>query len=246
LAAANPKYSRFDIHETVATQITMPVSLLSRFDIIYPLLDIPGETDIKIAEHILKTHRTPEKIKPELGDGFIRKYFSFAKRQRPKITKEASDELFNYYIDLRKSAIVGEKEIKAIPITPRQLEGLIRLSEASAKLRLSKEVEHQDAIRAKNIFISFMQKMGVESESGGFDVDKIHSAVASSERSVAKKIKTILLELGKEAEDIHDVDIIQRCLDEGISEEQIDTGLQKLSGTGDIYSPKRGVWKLLK
>lgn len=251
LIAANPKYSRFDRTKPIGSQIEMPVSLLSRFDVIFPVFDNPGEIDEKIGRHILTVHRQPSKIEPPYSMQFVRKYLSYAKQKKPKLTKEVEEELLNYYTDLRQAATrpVFEDGISSpIPITPRQLEALIRLAEASAKIRLDDYVRKQDADRAKSIFISCMEKVGIDSETGTFDIDMISSAVAASDRKIYTRVLNVMKELTTEERTmLEDTEIIGTCQEKfGIGDERVARALEKLSEKGEIFEPKRGKWSLLR
>ena len=179
----------------------------------------------------------------------MRKYLSYAKKKTPKLTVEVEEELLAYYVDLRKSAGKPDDEgnVSPIPITPRQLEALIRLSEASAKIRLDTHVRKQDAARAKGIFISCMEKIGIDPDTGGFDIDMISSSVASSERNLYEKAKKIIIELSDESEDsmVQDSDVFIRGKDKGLTEEQVDKAILHLIKYSFIYEPVRGKYKKL-
>jgi replicative DNA helicase Mcm len=167
LAAANPKLGRFDEFIPLHEQINMPPALLSRFDLIFSILDKPSrEKDTELANHILQTHKAGEvqeniaksikskhnkkkqdilmeNILPIFEPDFLRKYVAFAKRNIfPVMSDDALELLKNYYVDFRNSSE------DSIPFTPRQLEAFVRLAEASARVRLSDEVTIQDAKRA--------------------------------------------------------------------------------------------------
>ena len=146
LAAANPKFGRFDPYGIIAEQIDMPPTLINRFDLIFTIKDLPDEIkDEKMASHILKLHQTPDIFEPEISTEFLRKYIAYAKQKIiPVINNDALREIKDFYLRMRSSGGT-EEGIKAIPISARQLEALVRLAEASAKLRLSNEVTREDA-----------------------------------------------------------------------------------------------------
>ncbi|HUI40156.1 MAG TPA: minichromosome maintenance protein MCM, partial [Methanothrix sp.] len=171
LAAANPKLGRFDKYEPIAPQINLTPALMSRFDLIFVLTDDPDtKRDSAIAEHILKSNFAGELstqvswnpeisqedidaaltvIKPEIEPELLRKYVAYARKKIfPTLTEEAADRLKNYYVSLRSQ---GQDSNKPVPVTARQLEALVRLSEASARLRLSNRVEFKDAEKAIKI-----------------------------------------------------------------------------------------------
>jgi replicative DNA helicase Mcm len=134
LAAANPKFGTFDPFQSIPQQIDLPPTLINRFDLIFILRDLPNkEDDEKIANHILQSQKTKEAkalIEPEL----YRKYVAYAKQRiKPVLTDEAIEELKDFYVSLRNSAVNYETETRNIPISARQLNALVRMSEASAK-----------------------------------------------------------------------------------------------------------------
>src|SRR3989338_3302273 len=146
LAAANPKFGRFDPYGIIAEQIDLPPTLINRFDLIFAIKDIPNEIkDEKMASHILKLHQTPDLYTPEIPTEFLRKYIAYAKQKiTPRISDEALLKIKEFYLKMRASGGTDEG-IKAIPISARQLEALVRLSEASAKIRLSDKATKRNA-----------------------------------------------------------------------------------------------------
>ena len=149
LAAANPKSGRFDPYKSIAEQIELPMTLINRFDLIFPIKDLPDEEkDTKMARFILNIHQTQSAITSPIDTNLLRKYIAYARKNfAPVLTNEAIEEIEKYYVKIRNSG-TGEGEYKRIPITARQLEGLIRISESIAKIRLSREVTKKDTKRA--------------------------------------------------------------------------------------------------
>ena len=147
LASANPTFGRFDKTQPFAQQFAIPPTLLSRFDLIFIMLDEAREEDDNaIAERI--TGNLSEPINAPLTTQELRKYIAYAKTNfNPKLTKEASKTAKDYYVQLRKR--IGSNQ--AIPITARQLEGLLRLAGANAKKRLSQTIEIKDVNKAIEI-----------------------------------------------------------------------------------------------
>ena len=172
LAAANPKRSRFDMTLPLPPQVNMPISLLSRFDIFFIITDDPDpERDNLLADKILNSHRAGEELIPgeaideeqlavrslegPIDQRLLRLYISYAKKLRPVMTPEAQYKIKEYYTGLRNRYHNTDEQDKTIPITPRQLESIIRLSEADAKMYLSEtvDVKHADhAIEMMNLF----------------------------------------------------------------------------------------------
>ena len=151
LAAANPIFGRYDDMKSPSENIDFQMSILSRFDIIFVLKDVAEkENDERIARHILFLHRNsevPNQTFKSLDPGFLKRYVNYAKKTvRPVLSKEAAEVLKNEYVKIRTSvrqdedesvAPMGQQTNSAIPITVRQLEAIIRLSEGLAKMELS-------------------------------------------------------------------------------------------------------------
>ncbi|KAL4433110.1 hypothetical protein ABPG77_006537 [Micractinium sp. CCAP 211/92] len=199
VAAANPIYGHYDRTISITRNIGLPDSLLSRFDLLFVVLDNnDAARDREIAEHVLGQHRyrapgddgknagddryvenleedeerergiTPMYVKYDarlygprkagqkepLSLPFLKKYIAFAKQRfaAPELSPEASDAIAEYYADLRNS-----QEVKALPVTVRTLETIIRLSCAHAKVRLSAVVEKSDVEEVQTL-VDFILK----------------------------------------------------------------------------------------
>lgn len=238
LAAANPKFGRFDNDKPIAKQINLVPTLLSRFDGIFIMRDIPNEElDDSIAEHILSEGADKE---APLDSNLIRKYVSYAKKNIvPKMTREAIDVIKKFYVGLR-----NKNKGDAIPIGARQLEALVRLAEASAKLRLSKKVSIEDAKVAIDVMIDYLSGVGFDSETGELDVDKIYGT-GSSER---KKMQYVLRCIEKMSEMSKNrtatEESIKEMIGDKLTEDEIDNALYKLNRAGDILKTSLGFKKL--
>ncbi|MFH1072594.1 MAG: minichromosome maintenance protein MCM [Nanoarchaeota archaeon] len=247
LAAANPKFGRFDPYEIIAKQIDLPSTLINRFDLIFPIKDIPEkDKDDKMASFILNLHQNIEANEPELDTPFMKKYISYAKQTcRPALTDTALEEIKAYYVKMRASGSEegGKEFIRSIPISPRQLEALIRLSEASAKTRLSMKVTKKDAKRAIDLVHYCLAQVAFDPETGKIDIDRISTGIPATERSHIAIIRELIADLetrlGTKAVPVDD--IVQEAGLKGINEEAVDEVLEKLKRAGDIFSPKSGI-----
>lgn len=263
LGAANPKYGRFDEHNPIADQIDLPPTLLSRFDVIFAMTDRPNVTeDKKVAKHILRVHRRGEVLKyedpssiegidasevmaddadliPKIEPELLRKYVAYSKRIAPVLTNEAMAALENYYVRIRSQ---GEGEGASVPITARQLEALVRLSEASARARLSSMVTEDDAKRAIDIVEYFLQR--VASEGGKFDIDIIATGIPRSQLEHIQILKKLVRDLADPVTGVPENELIQRAESEGISAEKAKALIKKLSDQGEIYQPRAGYYRL--
>ena len=241
LAAANPKLGRFDPYDVIAKQIDLPPTLINRFDLIFPIKDLPDPLkDENMATFILELHRKEELDETPVPSQLLRKYIAYAKLNcRPKLTEEAVNALKEYYIKMRNSASRESGVVKSIPISARQLEALVRLSEAHAKLRLAEYVESQDARKAIDLLDYCLRQVALDEETGQIDIDRMTSDTSASQRNKIIMIKEIFKELeGKLGKVIPLSDIEQAATAKGISDADIDEIIQKLKKTGDIYEPK--------
>lgn len=241
LAAANPKYGRFDQYRNIYEQIDLSPALLSRFDLKFPIQDKPTkEHDMALAEHVLKSFRDPTTVKPEFEPIFLRKYIAYARKTcKPILTPEALEKLKNFYVEWRTK--YSDAESGAVGLTPRQLEALVRLSEASSKIRLDKEVRLEDVDRSTRILESSLRALGTEQETGKLDIDRLETGISSVQRS---KIH-IMLDTIKELEESKGKrilldDLIAAVKDKGIDLRTAEEVIDKLKQKGDIYEPAPG------
>jgi len=140
LAAANPVGGRYNRKQTLRANVAMSAPIMSRFDLFFVVLDDCNETtDMNIAQHIINVHRfRDEAIKPEFSTEAIQRYIRYARTFQPKLTPEASDVLVEKYRMLRQDdAGAGSNSYR---ITVRQLESMIRLSEAIARAHCRHEI----------------------------------------------------------------------------------------------------------
>jgi replicative DNA helicase Mcm len=243
LAAANPKFGRFDPYEVLAKQIDLPSTLINRFDLIFPVKDLPDlEKDEKLASFILNLHRkASEKTEVDLDTDTIKRYVAYAKQKiNPKLTDESLNEIKDYFVKMRNQGSAEEK-FQSIPISARQLEGLIRLSEASARTRLSLKVTRQDSQRAINLLHHCLELIGYDSETGKFDIDRITTGISASQRGHISIIKDIISQLESQVGKLIPIEeIVREGEIKGVSEEKINEIIDKLKRSGDLFNPKHG------
>ena len=230
LAAANPKFGRFDPYGIVAEQIDLPPTLINRFDLIFTIKDLPDEKkDNLIASHILNLHQSPNIQEPEISTEILKKYIAYAKINiQPKLTDEAIKEIKRYYLKMRASG-GSEEGVKTIPISARQLEALVRLSEANARLRLSNEVTKKDAKMATAILEFSLMEVGFDKETGKIDIDRIATGISASARNSILVVKEILHELEEKiGKTIPIDDVVTAAKEKGVEEEKVEEAIQKL------------------
>ena len=243
LAAANPKLGRFDQMSPIAPQIDLPPTLINRFDLIFPIKDIPEKkNDELMAAYILELHQNPGAGKPEIPTQLLRKFILYARQRiKPKITDQALDELKTYYVQMRSRGQSDDVGVRAIPITARQLEALVRLAEAYAKVRLSDKVNRQDARRAIDILEYCLNQVARDERTGQIDIDSISTGITSGQRNKIIVVKEAIIELeGQIGKTIAIEDIVQEATTKGIKKEEVEEAIEKLRRQGDIFEPKPG------
>ncbi len=244
LAAANPKFGRFDRYKSIAEQINLPATILSRFDLIFTLEDKPDvETDKKLANHILKMHEN-EKVIFEIDPELLRKYIAYARRNiHPKLTEEAIKVLEEFYVGMRRSAT---DEDSPVPITARQLEALIRLAEASARIRLSDKVTASDAKRVIKIQKACLKQVGYDPETGKVDIDKVEGRTPKSDRDKIRVVVEVIKELEEEYGGRAPINIlISEMADRyNVGEDKTEEIVRILKTKGVVYEPQRGYLKV--
>jgi replicative DNA helicase Mcm len=241
LGAANPKFGRFNPYEDIAKQIDFPPALISRFDLIFVLKDIPNKKrDSLISTHILKSHKDHTRTKRKLDINFLRKYISYSRKQKPELTNEAIEEIKNFYVNIRGGGdIDNEEELKPVPITARQLEAIIRMSESYAKIMLDEKVTKKHTSLAIEMLLDCLQKIGYDPKTGELDIDRIATGVTTSQRTTYKSIRDIIDILEKEDEWIKDEDILKRAKDIKIDNEDTNKIITKLKEEGYIFQPRK-------
>ncbi|MEM1634565.1 MAG: hypothetical protein QW714_02520, partial [Nanopusillaceae archaeon] len=236
LAAANPKFGRWDRMKNISDQIDLPITIINRFDLIFILQDIPDPNlDEKIAEEILGTLK--QKPTPPISVDLLRKYIAYAKKINPVWTDKAIEKVKKFYVDLRSMA-KGE----TIPITLRQLNSIIRLSEASAKIRLSEIVTEEDVTIAEKLLLYSLKQVGINPETSQLDIDLITTGFSSTERKRGSIILDTIKSLSKDfPSGVPISEIIKSVEKYNLSKDDVINTIEKLLKEGYIYeaAPER-------
>ena len=219
LAAANPIESRYNPNKSVVENIDLPPTLMSRFDLIYLVLDRPQENlDRKLAKHIVSLYYDDDERKkinsdnnndqlPILTQKEFMEYISWSRRHiQPKISNDAADKLIEGYVEMRSLGRLksgGGNGRKTITATPRQLESLIRLSESLARMRHSDIVENQDVDEAIRLHKVATMATATDPRTGAIDLDSINVGQSAQERyqiqQEANKLLNILRTINKKS-----------------------------------------------
>jgi replicative DNA helicase Mcm len=263
LGAANPKYGRFDKFEAIMSQLTLPPALMSRFDLIFLMLDIPNEKkDSEISMHILQSHQAgiDRKIieskmpfsgeideirrtaSPEISPELIKKYVAYCRKcVIPRIPDDVIRILQNFYLDMRRST--SNSQDNPVPVTARQLEGLIRLTEASARIRLRQFAEEDDAKRTIRLTLASMDQVYKDPLTGKYDVDIVATGTSKSQKDKIQLLKNVIDYLGRYK--VQKVKIIEEMKLKGFDERTTEELIEKMKRSGDILSPSHDTLTLV-
>lgn len=248
LGAANPKYGRFDPYGDIAKQINFPPALISRFDLIFILRDIPDKKrDDLIANHILQSHREKAKSIAKLSPDFLKKYLAYTKEHtHPILTLEAIEKIKEFYVAIRNAA--GEEDEgaqKSVPVTARQLEAIVRLAEAYAKIKLDQKVTVEYAELAIDMLMYCLKRIGIDPKTGELDIDRITTGVTQSTRNLYKTVQQIIDKIEKEKPEIKLEDILAEAEKLKIDKNSCEKYLEKLKQEGVIFEPRKNIYKKL-
>jgi replicative DNA helicase Mcm len=241
LSAANPKYGKYDPFRNITENVEpLPIPLLTRFDIIHVIRDnADTEKDNRIASHILEIHRDIEHAAQSVIEiDLFRKYLAFAKQKEPKLTTEATDILRGYYLQMRNVESEG-----MITATPRQLEGLVRLSTARARLLLKDSVDKEDAERAIYLVSQMLETVGIDVNTGKVDLGVLHGKPLS-ETSKLKTFTDVFNGLsGEDKNDVEEKNFIGELMKTGkFTEDEAKIFIRKAMQSGQIYETRAGFY----
>jgi replicative DNA helicase Mcm len=245
LAAANPTLGRYNPYQTIAQNISLPVTLLSRFDLIFVLRDIPEkEKDTKMAEHILRLHLAAgSPATAPLDMELLRKYISYSRRTDPVLTEEVVQAFQNFYVKMRTASLEGG-EASAVSITARQLESLVRLAEARARVHLREEVTVEDAEAAIALMQRSLEQVGIDVETGEIDIDILYSGKPRSLQVQLQAVLGVIGEMERIEGAVRDDDLYEALSsDHGIGRTESARLIGVLMRDGTIYSPRPGYYK---
>lgn len=228
LASANPIGSRYNPNLPVTENIDLPPPLLSRFDLVYLVLDkVDENTDRELAQHLtnLYIEDKPDHVSVDdvLPVEFLTAYINYAKEIiKPVITERAKTELVRAYVGMRKIGDDSRSDEKRITATTRQLESMIRLSEAHAKMRLSSEVELVDVQEAVRLIRSAIKDYATDPKTGKIDMSLVQTGKSVIERKLQEDLaKEILNLLGDHSSDSMSLNELAKQINEH-SQDRVD------------------------
>jgi len=246
LAAANPVFGRYLPGRNISENIDLPVTILSRFDLIFVIKDVPDrERDKELAQYVVDFHGEtyPDLLSKTIPADLLKKYIAYARKNvRPKLSPEAKQKIVDYYVAMRARS---EDPNSPIAITPRQLEALIRLAEARARLHLRTVVTSEDADVAIELMEYFLRNVGIDTTTRTIDIDTIMTGQPKSQRekliAVLDTIKFLVRENNGECVSIEDVmkEVAAKGIDERFAKEVI----EKFTESGELMEPRKGCIK---
>lgn len=214
LAAANPKWGRFEPDKPLSDQITLEVPLMNRFDLIFIMVDRAGADEYE-AEKAMKILQSKELLEGGSND-FIMKYISRAREIDPTIPDDVNRKISAFYSSLRK------KE-SGTTINPRTLGAIRRLTHASSRLRLSEIANEEDFENAKELIELYLSQFN-------FDLDAI-SGITSSIRNIMYTVENLIRMHGV----IHKDDILKNLENNNVGRGKVTRALEELYKSGSIY-----------
>jgi len=241
LAAGNPKFGRYIEDRLFTENINLPPTILSRFDLIFVMRDKPApQTDEELVSHILTVHKQYERVKPPISPSLLRKYVGYARKYvKPRLTEEAAKIISDFFVNLRSKA--SENPNAPIPITPRQLEAIIRLAEAHARMVLRNEVTAEDAKAAIDLVVRSFKDVGLDIEAGVIDIDIIMTGKPVSRRLKIMKVMEIIEKLEEyPGAEVKKSDVIEQAVKSGLDAKEVEEILDQLRREGSLYEPRLG------
>jgi replicative DNA helicase Mcm len=264
IAAANPKMGRYDDYATPSENINLPPPILSRFDLIFVVRDTPERnSDDKIADHILHSHMEgyDETYIEEVDDAtnqnkksewipleLLKKYIRHARNVcHPRLTREAAQKIKEFYINLRNSTQPGADK-PAITIVARNLDGIVRMCEAYAKMAFRDYVSLDDVNTIIELVKKSLHDIGYDAETGTIDMDRMLTGTSSNKRQKFRKILDSIKALQKDnpSQNLKFEDIFEpNAAIEGVTEEFLKEALEMWLKDGTLYQPKPKEYRLI-
>ncbi len=256
IAAANPHSGRYNEYKSFAENVRMPPSLLSRFDLIFKVVDKPDPAkDAQMAEFILSNatasiegdspdHEANIELEAPIDEDTLKKYIKYARRTcHPTLSGEAKDAIKSFYLDLRGQY---DSEDAVVSILARNLDALVRLSEAHAKMALREEATKDDVQAIIRLFKRYLKDTGYDKETGKFDIDMIIAGQSRTKLNKLEKLLDLLKQLFEENEwkALEKNGVIQRLEIEGFDKSFVNKSIEALIEEGTLYQPSRDKLKM--
>ena len=228
-ASANPIQSKFDITKSLVENVNLPPTLISRFDLLYCILDKGNEAnDAKLAKHVallfadrfVAPPTSGANGGPPISQRDMIEYIAFARQIQPTLTPEAGRELAEAYLEMRTPSANSSKNIGA---TPRQLESLIRLSEALAKLELTERVSIDHVRESVRLMKAAVLAAATDPRTGRIDMNMLNTGFSESSRDLRMRIQAALEEVVAEEGHTGRLEVLrQRVLNKLLEDQNAD------------------------
>ena len=244
LAACNPVLGRYNPFQNITENIgTLPLPLLSRFDLIFVFRDQPTPAeDERLASHILAVHsKRSYATPPPIEFSLLKKYLSYAKRQSPELTKEAMERMKDFYLQLRKSG--GAED--SIPATPRTLEALIRLSTARAKVLLRDTVREEDALAAIALMNRMVEDVLTDATTKKTDFGIQFGKPAGESKNMRAALEILKSLEGAEKKPVERKQLKEELVKAKFSDEDAEKMIRTMFREGMVYESKPGFLRRL-
>jgi len=244
LAACNPVLGRYNPFQNLIENIgTLPIPLLTRFDIIFVFRDQPSPAeDERLASHILtvhskKTYATP----PPIEFSLLKKYLTYAKRFSPDLTKGAIDRLREYYLELRRTG--GAED--SIPPTPRTLEAMIRIATARARILLRDEVTEEDALAAIALMNRMVEDVLTDAATKKTDFGIQLGKPSGETKNIRAAMEVLKTMEGSEKKPVERKAFKEELVKSKFSEEDAEKMIRTMFREGMVYESKPGFLRRL-
>lgn len=224
LCLANPKYGRYNPYKAVKDQITFYDALVSRFDFIFLLQDIPNiEKDKKIATAILSEDiiENTEETVTQIDKETLKKYIEYARSIKPDLNKRAEKHAIEYYVTVRKNSNNNENILSS---DARMFEGIVRIASAITKLKLSTEITNTEIDEATKLIDYCLYSLGQDPDTSEIDIDRFRGNYDNSDKKNRDNILEAISELSKES------------VDGGVKQKDLLTYVE------DVYNIKRNMF----
>jgi len=249
ICAGNPKYERFDPFADISEQITIPPAFLSRIDLFYLMIDNPEpKSDEEKSRHVVKTRYIAEcraagkldRVSEEdlklteipISGALLKQYIAYAKRNIiPIMNVQVREYLTKHYLKIRGKPT----ENAPSPATMRQQEALIRLAEASARIRLSGEVTLKDAEYAISIYDACMESVCKDPKTGKIDLGRIGQGVSQEKKNMIGALREVIKNEPKLSKELLLAKMAERSFKD---EHTIMSAVDTAKRCGDIMEPR--------
>jgi replicative DNA helicase Mcm len=260
LAAGTPPSGGFDQYRPLGQQIGITPQLVSQFDLVFTITDDDVD-DEAVADHLIEVaraaegaigmeHSTPPKPKsktssfpapdefaPPVEADLLRQYAVYARQHCfPAITDAAKERLTEFYVQARKEQSTDQGPLT---VTEQTLESLIRLTEASARVRLAEMAEKSDAERAIEVMETSLENIGAVVDGEELDAETVISSDVD-DLSDIEVLLSLITELETSEHGASQEKLITAGQNSGLSKEEANQALEKLKQRGKVYEPKEG------